>query len=325
MRLLLYSDVHWTTNSSIVRQRGEKFSKRLENLIASVNWAEHLAEERGCGAIICLGDFFDKTELQAEELTALKEVKWSVLPHYFLIGNHEAEGRDLRYSSVYSLPKNFTFIDKPTIKTLGKDILMLPYGVKDEDIVSASIILSHNDLKGVRYGKIISQSGLDTDLIDNSCDLCINGHIHNRGDITKKISIIGNLTGQNFSEDAFEYKHGAIVLDTKTLSCEFYENPFAFNFYKGSFTTEEEIEEFKKKIKSNAVIAATISSNIYECAKKEFGGLIYKLIIKDEGEASEDVLIAEIDHLTKFKECVLAKMEINDIVLDELNKICEVV
>lgn len=75
MKILLYTDVHVSEFSSIIRSMGEKYSTRLENLIASINWAEKIATENNCDEIICLGDFFDKPELNSSELTAMKEIK----------------------------------------------------------------------------------------------------------------------------------------------------------------------------------------------------------------------------------------------------------
>ena len=59
MRLLYYADPHWSVNSSIIRSRGLKYSKRLENLINSINWVENTARDQGCESIICLGDFLN--------------------------------------------------------------------------------------------------------------------------------------------------------------------------------------------------------------------------------------------------------------------------
>ena len=61
MRILLYTDNHFCTNSSIIRKNGEKYSIRLENQIKSVNWAEQLGIEKNCDMVIHLGDFFDKS------------------------------------------------------------------------------------------------------------------------------------------------------------------------------------------------------------------------------------------------------------------------
>ena len=38
MRILLYTDLHWSTESSIIRGMGSVYTKRLERLIASMNW-----------------------------------------------------------------------------------------------------------------------------------------------------------------------------------------------------------------------------------------------------------------------------------------------
>ena len=40
MKILCVGDVHWSQNSSILRSRGEYYSTRLQNLIASVNWRD---------------------------------------------------------------------------------------------------------------------------------------------------------------------------------------------------------------------------------------------------------------------------------------------
>ena len=84
MKYLIYTDVHWSTYSSIIRSRGDIYSKRIENLIESVNWAEKLATTNGCDEIICLGDFFDKPDLNSEELTSLTELTWANIHHTFI-------------------------------------------------------------------------------------------------------------------------------------------------------------------------------------------------------------------------------------------------
>ena len=88
MRYFIYADPHWSSYSSIVRSRGEKYSTRLENLSCTMMWIELEAQRQNCDAIICLGDFFDKSELNSEEITALSEIQWSPIKHYMLVGGH---------------------------------------------------------------------------------------------------------------------------------------------------------------------------------------------------------------------------------------------
>ena len=123
MKILLYTDVHLSTNSSIIRKRGTKYSERLENIIASVNWAEHKATELSCDEIICLGDFYDKHILSDEEITALTDIEWAKMPHTFIVGNHESSVDGLRYNSVKSLQAlGFNIISDPMIRKINSDI-----------------------------------------------------------------------------------------------------------------------------------------------------------------------------------------------------------
>ena len=114
MKIGVVGDVHWSKYSSIVRSRGNKYSTRLENCIKSINWAEEVTKH--CDLIVYLGDFFDKSDLSAEELSALNDLIWNDVPHKFLVGNHEMGLNDLSFSSshTFNLHDNFEVIDEPT-------------------------------------------------------------------------------------------------------------------------------------------------------------------------------------------------------------------
>ena len=99
MKIAICGDVHWSQYSSIIRKRGEKYSVRLENLINSVNWFNQLSTTNNCVANFYLGDFFDKAEMNAEEISALSKIEWSTGIQYFLCGNHEMVATDHKYSS----------------------------------------------------------------------------------------------------------------------------------------------------------------------------------------------------------------------------------
>lgn len=242
MRLLIYSDVHWCTYSSIVRDRGEVFSKRLENLIESVSWAEATAMEEQCDRIYCLGDFFDQATLTAEELTALNQVNWAgSLPHYFITGNHEAGDKSLYLNSMEALNllPFMRIIKTPSLEDVDDcEFIYLPYSQDynldwvDIDRLKYRVLFSHIDIKGIQMGVVLSKTGYDLGELDNLCNIGFNGHIHNGAKISSKLYNIGNLTGQNFSEDGFKYEHGVFVFDTETKELKFIQNPFALNFYK---------------------------------------------------------------------------------------------
>ena len=260
MKIVVYADPHWSTYSSIMRKRGKMFSVRLENLIESVSWVENLAKQVGARAIVSLGDFFDKPDLTAEEITALNRVSWNQnAMHYFLVGNHEMGSCNLDFSSthLFDIISNAKVISAPTTMQVeignNAQLVFLPYILEenkkpldyyvDKEFKGARVVFSHNDIKGVNYGAYTSTAGFSIDEIDSVCDLYLNGHLHNGEYISKKCINVGNLTGQNFSEDATVYAHRALILDTDTLEYCWADNPYAFNFYK--FDNSRELKDIK--------------------------------------------------------------------------------
>lgn len=345
MKICLYTDNHFSKYSSIIRRRGNKFSKRLENQIQSLNWVEQLAQDKHCSQIICLGDFFDSPDLKAEELTALQEIKWaSNIDHIFIVGNHEMSTQDAFYNSTKVLSKYGKVIDKPTMDCgFGYELILLPYILESNrkplsfyvselykdyysnmfttQEVKQRIILSHNDLAGIRYGQFESKSGFNIEDIMNSCQLFINGHLHNQQQINEKILNLGNLTGQNFSEDATKYSHCAAILDTDTLKVELINNPYAFKFYK--FEILEESDFNKLNMCDNFSIATIkIKENLKEKLinflppDMEYRTIIIPNIIQREEDTPST--IESIDHIDKFKNYVKENIEVTDTLLDEL-------
>lgn len=355
MRILLFSDVHWSTYSSIVRGRGDKYSLRLENLIKSMNWVEECAEEYYCDRVICLGDFFDKSELDAESITALNEIKWSAIPHTFLVGNHEVNTADLKYSTAHLFNLNESrIINTPCIDNLGCcQILYLPYYLekdrpnlielfKDRDPKAKKLLLSHNDIKGINYGKFISKEGFSVEELESVCDVCINGHLHNECQVSDKIRNIGNLTGQNFSEDGFVYSHNIIIVDTVEWKFYILENPFAMYFYKIDMINDWDIDYLNDlcfKLKNNSVLTVHCKQDDgYQCLRARFDPkwpdngfpkccniVTSKFIVeRTKSNNSEDANVSfSVDHISQFKDYILENVGSDDIVLSELQEICK--
>lgn len=339
MKIAICGDVHWSRTSSIVKSNGEKYSTRLENLIKSVSWFEDLAwKEDHCQQIVYLGDFFDRSDLNAEEITALREVNWVDLPHYFLVGNHESNNSNLSFNStnIFSFIPNVRVINDPKYGTyyFDREILFLPYILESdrkplkEYIVNknepAPIIFSHNDIKGIRYGQVESKEGFNLKEIEETCPLFINGHIHNGSFLNKKRTIVnlGNLTGQNFSEDAFSYKHCVAMLNTNDLNLDFIENPYALNFYK--------IDWDKDKIDLKTLHNAVVTIRCKESKVKEIKEKIknYPNIIESRVISVPDIKnnievskLAELDHIEQFKNYIIEKLGNSEIVMNELMEI----
>lgn len=342
-KILLYTDVHFSTTSSIIRRRGVKYSERLENVIQSVNWAENLADIENCDEIICLGDFFDKPTLSDEELTALTEIKWSSLKHTFIVGNHESSVNGLRYNSVKALSSlGFDIVTEPKEVSVNNNlnILLLPYIAEDNrkplrDYLTnkVDIILSHNDIKGIRYGRIESPHGFELNEIEENCKLFLNGHLHNGCFVNKAKTILnlGNLTGQNFGEDATEYTHSALILDTDTLELKFFDNPYAYNFYKLDIDETTNIQRLMESLKNNAVVSfkclSSKESELKECIDKYNKISNYKIVTyikSDETDTSSvECSINLVDHLKHFEQFVLNELGSSKVVMEELYEVCK--
>jgi len=328
MKILIVGDVHWSQYSSIIRARGNKYSLRLENLINSVTWAERQAIENNCDLVVYLGDFFDKPELNAEEITALQNVEWAEIPRQFICGNHEMGDKFHNISSLKIFGEQ-TLSNVSCYKYTDCQLLYLPYIIEDNrkpfiEYVNKYcnnklpiFVFSHNDLQ-IQYGPYKSVNGFTIEEIENNCTKFFNGHLHNREIISDKIENVGNLTGQNFSENANKHTHGVIVLDTLTNSEKFIENPYAFNFYK--------IDNTNITLKNNAIVSATCYENDYNDMKKflDSHALIYRIQVK---RIISNILtehkneINKIDHISKFKKYVLDNIGNDDLIKSELELI----
>lgn len=340
MKILLYTDVHFSQKSSIVNIMGNKYHKRLENCIESINWAEKLAVELGCDEIITLGDFFDKPELNAEEITAVKDIEWVDLPHTFIVGNHESNINNLMWSSTMCLKlDNFTIVDTPTIRELDNtQLCLLPY-IVEEDRKTLNeyfnttnknrVILSHNDIKGIQYGMITSKEGFSIEDINANCNLFLNGHLHNGTWVNDKILNVGNLTGQNFTEDAFTYQHCVYVLDTSTLELTKYENPIAMKFYNITISQERDFTKLNK-LGNNSIVSIKCIDTLVDKLKEKLNDydiMERRIVITHEDVESNstlDVSTLQVDnHLHQLELFVIDKLGNNEIVLEELKNICK--
>ena len=346
MKVLIYTDPHWSQYSSILRSRNEYHSVRLSNLIDSINWTEELAVRAGCTVVMCLGDFFDSNHLNAEEISALQHIRWSNCSHVFLTGNHETNMSNLEYSTadLFNLCPDARVVATPQqyfIDGTDCEFCFLPYVLERDrktlqeyfgQSSAKRIIFSHNDLKDVQYGSFLSTEGFELNDIHENCDLYFNGHIHHCCNVTDKVINIGNLTGQNFTEDATKYSHCAVVIDTETLEYKFYENPYAFKFYKLDATqckTEAEVKQFLTQIKSNGVVTLHVNSNLADTARMFLEELKkdwiheYRVNVKHEltKTSIESTSLQTVDHLQQFEQYAINNIENSDIVKEELQAI----
>ena len=341
MKILIYTDNHFCEKSSIISKIGDKYTQRLENQIKSLNWAENLAYKNGCSMVICAGDFFDKPNLTQQELTALNEIQWSSdIEHFFLVGNHESEETDLHYSSAEALSgdrEGFWTISKPSLMSYKQfELAFLPYvkeSLKKEIIEyfpeqkAKRLLISHNDLLGIQMGPTVSAVGFKPEDLASICDLCVNGHLHNGQKINSKVINLGNLTGKDFGEDAFRYKHNVMLFDTDTFTYELVPNPYAFNFYKIEINEKADLV-ILDRLADNAVVQVKCKDNLVAELREKLASksniietrvFITRDIINPE--TAGDVADLTVDENVKFAECCREKLENTKILEEELAEV----
>lgn len=341
--ILICPDIHFCQNSSIIRERGEKYSARLENCIKSINWVMQTAKKENCSSIFYLGDFFNRSDLNAEEITALSSIDFDIgLNQFIIVGNHEAKTADNIFNSSNCLRGVNVFDHYQLIEDDKTAIHLLPYMYDCVEDISQvltpvagkrNLILSHNDLKGVNYGNFISTTGIDLDSIESNCDLFINGHLHNNSWVTKKILNLGILTGQNFSEDCTKYVHQIAILDLDAFHIKLIENPYAFNFTKLEVGVPDYLEVTINSIsKSNLVLYVKCPQDVqpevkqilekYKKSKKVF---TYKIITEKRFDSSTiniETKLLKINPLKDLRECVINYVDGSELARSELDILC---
>ena len=179
-------------------------------------------------------------------------------------------------------------------------------------------------------GAFISQSGFDLIDINNNCDMFINGHLHNNCMITSKIINIGNICGQNFSEDAFTHNHTYFIFDLEAKSYTSWINYNAFNFYKVDWldATDVKIKHTLDRLKDNAVLSVTCKEadrdrivDILDKCEKVLQYRVMTFIEKSDNQPTEELIT--FNHIDSFRDYVLANIGNSDIIKEELQEILQ--
>ena len=354
MKIGFALDIHFDERRSIVRRFGTVSTVSLENGINSVHEFEDVCEREHVDYIVFGGDTFNRSELTAAEITAVQKIEWSKIPHIFLVGNHEAMLNDLSTSSthIFSSIPNFKIVSKPEVMKIGNcNLMFLPYCLEAErkpiretftdydKLTGNKLIVSHNDIKGLQYGAFESNTGYSIEDIESSCDLFLNGHLHNGCKICKNGYNVGNLTGQNFSEDAFKYPHMFCIVDTETLNIQWFENSQALNFYKlDEIDSVDKFNSYFSKMKNNIVMTVKAYENVVselreyiELTPQVKNKIVeYRIISIPNKDINTNALnerlesneLNSINHLEQFVTYVKDNLELSDIIIDELNEVC---
>lgn len=309
MKIALTADIHFCKRESLVDNRYPFLKKSIE-------WADSLP----CDYHFDLGDFFNTSHLSAEDVAVLDSVKFKNEWHC-ITGNHEQDGQN-------SLLKYFRDLhvvyERPQLKNFGKGlwVLFIPYSKNptslDELLKKLPqgeqvMVCSHCDFVGMFGTEEGEGYSLDEINADNRIKVWMNGHYHQRMILSNKVIVVGNLCGQNFTQN-FD-PHGVCVYDTDENSYEFVDNPYALVFGRMD-TSDPNCRSIRKVIENDpekrfvlAIQTDTSSKTVLKDWADEHL-VASRIMLSDvgkglaglgDGEIVNDELTA-IDHIALFKQ-----------------------
>lgn len=334
--MVLVGDVHIAedrTRYSVlkIKSKGKnaaKYSPRLCHLIETIEWIDSVVEQGE--EVVQLGDIVSKATLTAEELSMIAEIspitrKWQGIRgnHGLSIGEHDSDCA-VQFSRFYRKP---TWETKE-IDGLKYNVVYLPYVLeKDrkplktyfEDLPKyPTLVLSHNDIKGMNYGGIVEKNGWTIEELESIGDFIINGHIHNFQWLTNKILIAGNVDGENLTESHIGTKHGVWRLDLKAFAqgttprecIKFIKNPYAMKFGNVDVMSESDLISLKMGTDDRTVLAITTNEELADDVQSLIdthlagGKKIVKASRKAKKVSSATKKMVE-NHIDKFKRCAI--------------------
>ena len=325
----LYTDTHFSSSSNIITKQ-DGWSGRLSNLIKSIEWVNKIFAENNVDRIFCLGDLTDRPILNAEEISALGKCDFS--KHEFVLGNHCRADKDGNLNTLSLFHKVYS---SPSYVDDEKSIFVLPYNSNFYDLKSLEtkpkIILSHNDIYDYNFGDYLSKEGYHIEDILSSCDLFINGHLHNGGWIIKdRIMNLGCLSGINFSSCGGEWNPSVAIIDTDTLSVKLIENPYAYKFRKKTFKNLLEMKTYLDTLDKGYVVqfkiphrVLTESKTILDGYKENETVVAYRVIsyADDKKELKKEI---EKQELQEQQETVSPTVKLREYIINKKPEILDI-
>lgn len=312
-KVLVVGDVHFVNTSYL--------KDRLSYCVDSLNWVESKADELSVDKIIYVGDFFDRADINSDEITALNKVKWTKCEHIVIVGNHELSKETNSVTLLKFL--GFKVVDK--VEEID-NILYIPYLYDTDDfdysiLKDKELVISHNDIAGIQVGKFKTVKGFDLEKL-TSAKLFINGHIHNGSWLKENVLNIGNFVGLNFSEDAFKYQHNVALVENGKV--ELIENPYTLNFYHLTKLSE------LSKIKDNAVVSFRCNRDDVDTVTKKLDSnkkvKYFKVLLFSEQKATKEVeeeKLNKVNHIELFQSFMLEKLGTDKMIKEEVESVCK--
>jgi DNA repair exonuclease SbcCD nuclease subunit len=230
------------------------------------NWYISDLNKKGIKDIVFCGDYFHtRDEVSVDTLhfgTKVLEL-FKDFNIYMIVGNHDCflkDSSEVNSISPYAQWTNVTIVDKPLmLNQFGKNISMIPWGVKMNDIPNADITFGHFEIQYFRMNtySLCDHGILAEELLDKS-PMVISGHFHLKDEKTYnngKVLYVGNPFQMDFNDSGTT--KGYYTLDLKSGEMTFTENeisPKHFNITLSSLVSEKTITpSIKSKFLNNLI------------------------------------------------------------------------
>lgn len=348
MKIGIYSDLHISTNSSILpmydTKYDNKYTTRLNMIIETGKWLYDEFEKNNVDIIVNCGDTLDSINVSADELSAMFDFyKHSKgIKEYHIVGNHEMVNKDLYATSILNAFDFIRVIDEP-IKL--NNISFLPY-MASSDVtyellksISSDILFSHIDINGSTLrGSYIIDNGVESEYLADNFKLVVNGHLHTPEIIsTSKNTVmnIGSVSSMSFVDNS-EYIPSICIIDTDDIkNIKRIRNPHSILFRKKQVKSISELLDYLKSLDSkyryaiNIICEDTIRDNVKEILNNDERIIANKVniiynhnedIVKSSVNAEE---VNAIDIKTEFYK-FLKEKDVNNIekYIEIIDEVC---
>lgn len=265
-KIAIFSDIH------IGVHHNSKFWHDV-----SLEWAKWFIEDikkKDIKDILFCGDFFHtRDEVSVDSLhfgTKLLEL-FSDFNIIMIVGNHDCflkDSSEVNSISSFSNWKNVTVIDKPmSVSSHGKDINLIPWGTRLEEIGKASYTFGHFEINFFKMNtfSLCDDGFLAEDLLAKS-PVVISGHFHLRDTKTfknGKVVYVGNPFQMDFN-DAGTSK-GYYVMDLESGDMDFTENNISIKHHNINLSyliSEKTITDKIRKMFFNNLIKLRIDRRV---------------------------------------------------------------
>lgn len=219
MKLAIYGDAHVTRKMGFIQGHWDTsvisiFKKLYEDF-----------NKAGIDGAICLGDFFDKSVLEAKSVKLVTEIlsimENSKFPTSILLGNHEIDSND---HNILDFLQGYSNVIPITELTTEDRLTFIPYSVSLEEVskehISDKFVFTHHDIYGSELagGKVKASFGTHPETL-SSATAVFNGHVHLPSSLGN-IHNIGSITKMQQGEIRIGELPQYILLDTSSNNFE---------------------------------------------------------------------------------------------------------